>query len=99
MGGVYRRPRKEQRELPGPPPRTATSERLAREFQDRPLGGSYGELIVSSGPQPPPLQGAEPVRIPPPPWSEHYDPALDPPEEQPTQRKQGRPLRRSGFVP
>jgi hypothetical protein len=60
---------------------TAAEEMLARElFSDRPFG-SFGELIT---PQPPgPLMPGtdERPRFPPPPWSEHYVPELDPEPE------------------
>jgi len=46
------------------------------ELEDLPLGGFAGEFLTAGDASPPPQPQA--VRIPPPPWSEHYDPWLDP---------------------
>ena len=91
-----RRPRK-----PPPPPEShqpldALAAMKRSEFLEQPLGGFAGETIVPRQDEPPPIHTPRAVVIPPPPWSENYDPALDPDherslEEAPTpQRKRER---------
>src|SRR5262245_47434331 len=65
MAGMYRTPSRPP-ELPAP--RTATDDRLAREFTDRPFGAQPGVFIV--GGQPTVLEPLAPVSFPEPDWEE-----------------------------
>jgi hypothetical protein len=60
------------------PPPSAVAEIMRSEIEDRPFGAVGEWAVPQSEPVPAP---PAPLVIPPPPWSVHYDPELDPDHE------------------
>jgi hypothetical protein len=87
---MYRRPRKSPPTPESHQPLDALAAMKRSEFLEQPLGGFAGEMAIPRVDEPPPLQGAQPIQFPPPPWSENYDPALDPDHEPAAEQKRGR---------
>lgn len=82
MGGVSRY---------RPPPSGAVAEMMAKDREEAPLGGFAGEMATPA--REPEIPAPPPIRIPSPPWSEHYAEAeADPRRRAPHEQHDHRPV-------